>query len=56
MVQGRHLGSIHDFLLDILENKGSSASFETALKAQEILEAAYLSAGRNSEKINLPLP
>ena len=51
-----HLGSIHDFLLDIHENKESSASFEAALKAQEILEAAYLSADRNSEKIDLPLP
>ena len=51
-----HLGSIHDFLLDIREKKGSSASFEAALKAQEVLEAAYLSAGNNSEKICLPLP
>jgi len=51
-----HLGSIHDFLLDIRENKKSSASFESALKAQEILEAAYMSAGKNSEKIDLPLP
>ena len=50
-----HLGSIHDFLLDISENKESSASFAAALNAQEILEAAYLSAGKNSEKINLPL-
>ncbi len=51
-----HLGSIHDFLMDICENKGSSASFEAALKAQEIMEAAYLSADRNSEKIYIPLP
>jgi len=51
-----HLGSIHDFLIDILEHKKSSAGFEAALKAQEILEAAYLSAGKNSEKIYLPLP
>ena len=51
-----HIASIHDFLLDIREKKGSSARFEAALKAQEILEAAYLSAGRNSEKIDLPLP
>ncbi len=51
-----HLGSIHDFLLDILENKRSSVNFEAALKAQEILEAAYLSADNNSEKIYLPLP
>lgn len=51
-----HLGSIYDFLLNISEQKESSANFEAALKAQEILEAAYLSAGRNTEKINLPLP
>ncbi len=51
-----HLGSIHDFLLDIVENKESTVSFEAALKAQEILEAAYLSASNNSDKINLPLP
>ena len=50
-----HLGSIHDFLLDIFEQKESFASFDAALKAQEILEAAYLSADRNSEKIDLPL-
>ena len=51
-----HLGSIYDFLLDILEKKDSSANFEAALKAQEVLEAAYLSADHNSEKVNLPLP
>jgi predicted dehydrogenase len=51
-----HLGSIYDFLWDIRERKESSANFETAVKAQEILEAAYLSADRDSEKITLPLP
>jgi predicted dehydrogenase len=51
-----HLGSILDFLLDIQEHKESSANFNAALRAQEILEAAYLSASRNSEKIHLPLP
>ena len=51
-----HLGSIYDFLLNIQERKESSANFEAALKAQEILEAAYLSASRNTEQINLPLP
>ena len=51
-----HLGSIFNFLLNIHEHKESSANFDAALKAQEILEAAYLSAGRNTEKINLPLP
>ncbi len=50
-----HLGSIMDFLLNISENKQSSANFDAALKAQEILEAAYISAGSNTEKINLPL-
>lgn len=51
-----HLGSIYDFLLNIHEQKESSANFEAAVKAQEILEAAYLSAGRNTEMIHLPLP
>lgn len=51
-----HLGSIHDFLLNIREQKESGANFQAALKAQEILEAAYLSASRDIEKIRLPLP
>jgi predicted dehydrogenase len=51
-----HLGSIYSFLLDIQEHRESSANFDAAQKAQEILEAAYLSAARNSEKIHLPLP
>jgi predicted dehydrogenase len=51
-----HLGSIYDFLLDIRERKESSVNFAEAVKAQEILEAAYLSADRNSEKVTLPLP
>jgi predicted dehydrogenase len=51
-----HLGSIYDFLLNIRERKESSANFKAAFKAQEILKAAYLSASRDSEKINLPLP
>ena len=51
-----HLASIYDFLLDVHEKKQCSASFEDAVKAQEILEAAYLSADRNSKKITLPLP
>ncbi|MDP2964914.1 MAG: Gfo/Idh/MocA family oxidoreductase [Pelolinea sp.] len=51
-----HLGSIYDFLLNIRERKESSANFEAALKAQELLEAAYLSASRNTGQIYLPLP
>jgi predicted dehydrogenase len=50
-----HFASIMDFLLNIQENKPSALNFESALKAQEILEAAYLSAGRNGETIQLPL-
>jgi predicted dehydrogenase len=51
-----HFASIYDFLLDIRERKESFVNFETAVKAQEILEASYLSADRNSEKVTLPLP
>jgi len=50
-----HFASIMDFLLDIQENHPSALNFETALKAQEILEAAYRSAGHNGETIRLPL-
>ncbi len=51
-----HFASIMDFLLNIQENRPSALNFETALKAQEILEAAYLSAGHRGETIHLPLP
>jgi predicted dehydrogenase len=50
-----HLASAYDFLQCIQEKKHSLLSFETALAAQEILEAAYLSASKNSQRINLPL-
>jgi predicted dehydrogenase len=51
-----HSASIYDFLLNIREGKTSSADFQAAAKAQEILEAAYGSAKNNGEKIQLPLP
>lgn len=51
-----HTASIMDFLLNIQEKKESSANFRNAEKAQEILEAAYLSAQSDGEKITLPLP
>jgi predicted dehydrogenase len=51
-----HSASIYDFLLNIREGKSSSADFQAAAKAQEILEAAYGSAKNNGEKIQLPLP
>jgi predicted dehydrogenase len=51
-----HSASIYDFLLNIREGKTSSADFRSAVKAQEILEAAYISAKNDGEKIQLPLP
>ena len=50
-----HLASIMDFMLSIQENKPSGLNFENALKAQEILEAAYRSADHNGEMVKLPL-
>jgi len=50
-----HLASAYDFLQCIQENKPSMLNFNTALAAQEILEAAYLSASKSSQRINLPL-
>jgi predicted dehydrogenase len=50
-----HLASAYDFLLCIQENKPSMLNFDTALAAQEILEAAYLSASKSSQRINLPI-
>jgi predicted dehydrogenase len=51
-----HIASIYDFLLNIVEGKRSSADFRAAVKAQEILEAAYLSSRNDGGKIQLPLP
>lgn len=50
-----HSASIYDFILNIREGKTSSADFRAAVKAQEILEAAYKSAKNDGEKIQLPL-
>lgn len=50
-----HTASIYDFLLNIREGKTSSADFHAAVKAQEILEASYISAQNDGEKIQLPL-
>jgi predicted dehydrogenase len=50
-----HLASAYDFLQCIQEKKPSMLNFETALAAQEILEAAYLSTSKTSQRINLPL-
>jgi len=50
-----HTACIYDMLLNIAENKPSMVDFESSLRSQEILEAAYLSAERNGETIHLPL-
>jgi predicted dehydrogenase len=50
-----HLASSYDFLQCIQEKKPSMVNFDTALAAQEILEAAYFSASKSSQRINLPL-
>ena len=50
-----HFASIMDFLHCIKEGKPSPGGFKESFKAQEILEAAYLSADRNGETIALPL-
>ena len=51
-----HAASIYDFLLNISEGKKSNIDFHTATKAQEVLEAAYISSKHHGEKIQLPLP
>ena len=50
-----HSACILDFLQCIITGKQSMLCFEDAVRTQEILEAAYLSAGQNGKKIGLPL-
>lgn len=50
-----HLASCYDFLQCIREQKPSALDFATALAAQEILEAAYLSAVSDGQRVSLPL-
>jgi predicted dehydrogenase len=50
-----HTASIYDFLQRIRVGRPSPLNFDNAVKTQEILEAAYLSASRNAETIQLPL-
>lgn len=51
-----HLACQYDFLLNILEEKHAPPDFNSALKVQEVLEAAYTSAADDGEKVTLPLP
>ena len=50
-----HSACIYDFLQRIRVGRQSPLNFDDAVKTQEILEAAYLSASRNTETIQLPL-
>lgn len=51
-----HLACCYDFLQCIHEQKPSAMNFSEALAAQEMLEAAYLSASNGGQRIPLPLP
>ncbi len=55
MMTNAHLASAYDFLQCIVEGKKSALDFQSALATQEILEAAYCSAGRGGERLALPL-
>jgi predicted dehydrogenase len=50
-----HLAAAYDFLLNVAEGKPSQVDFQAGLAAQEVTEAAYLSAARGGELIRLPL-
>ncbi len=50
-----HTACIYDFLQHIQSGKQTPLNFNDSVKTQEILEAAYLSASRKSETIQLPL-
>ncbi|MBU0577895.1 Gfo/Idh/MocA family oxidoreductase [Patescibacteria group bacterium] len=49
-----HLESIYNILNCIKENKESDISFNSGLKAQEVLEAAYFSDEHNGKRVFLP--
>lgn len=50
-----HMAAVYDFLQCILEGKPSTIGFDEAVAAQEIVEAAYRSAERSGERLDLPL-
>jgi hypothetical protein len=51
-----HLACQYDFMQNIMDNRLSTPDFSSAVKVQEMLEAAYLSAAEGAEKVLLPLP
>ena len=51
----RHIAAIYDFLLNVAEGKPGWIDFRAATRAQEVVEAAYRSAGQAGSWIDLPL-
>ena len=49
----RHMASQHDFLLNLKEHKPAAIDFNSAVKAQQAVEAAYQSAALDSKWIRL---
>jgi len=50
-----HLAAAYDFLLNVAERKPSQVDFRAGAAAQEVIEAAYISAAHGGESIRLPL-
>ena len=50
-----HLASAYDFLLNLAGEESAAIDFRAGAAAQEIIEAAYLSAERSSDPIKLPI-
>lgn len=50
-----HLAAAYDFLLNVAEGKPSGVDFRAGAAAQEVIEAAYISAAHGGELIRLPL-
>ena len=50
-----HTACIYDLLQCVKQNQVSMTNFTDAVKTQEILEAAYLSAAKDSQKISFPI-
>jgi len=53
MMTNAHMAAEYDLLLNIAENKSSLNDFRSASKIQQVVEAAYLSAGRGGERYRL---
>jgi hypothetical protein len=47
------MASLHDFLLNLKDNKASTADFNAAAKAQKVVEATYHSAAQDGAWIRL---